>query len=402
MTSIDDDIDFVEHHYDPMSERVQTPYDLYSEMRKRCPVAHSDAHEENGFWIFSRYQDVLRAARDHETYSNAGGITLPAVGLVRPLIPLEYDPPLQTSYRGLLSPLFSPRQTARIEERLRAQTIGLIDAFIDRGSCDLVTEFCERQPTMALWQEPFLGDPIPVGDGDDDWVGAFQSWIHDLTHVPSKTVEAGQQIGGYLMALIEHRRQNPADDIPTLLLSATVEGRPLSEEEVFDYLFMLFAAGVETTAASLGAIFHFLGRNPDIRTRLATEPSLIPTACEELLRFLGPTQATRRTLKRAVDVDGHALREGDSVLLLWGSADRDEDEFDAPDRCILDRFPNRHLAFGAGTHRCLGSNLARLELRLSLEEFLRRIPDYEVTATDDELEWGVGTDRALQHLPITF
>ena len=103
MTTIDDDIDFVEHHYDPMSERVQTPYELYGEMRKRCPVAHSDAHEENGFWIFSRYQDVLRAARDHDTYSNAGGITLPAVGLVRPLIPLEYDPPLQTSYRGLLS-----------------------------------------------------------------------------------------------------------------------------------------------------------------------------------------------------------------------------------------------------------------------------------------------------------
>lgn len=401
MTDVSHDTDFVEHHYDPISPKVQYPYDYYAELRAKCPVAHSDAHEENGFWLLSRYQDVLAAARDHESFSNAGGITLPALGNPRPLIPLEVDPPDQLAYRGLLSPLFSPRQVARIEERLRDQTNMLIDAFVDRGECDLITEFCERQPTMALWQEPFLGDPIPI-EGEDDWVGVFQAWIHDFAHEPTKTLEAGQQISAYLMRLIEHRRENPADDIPTLLVSAEINGRPLSEEEQHDYLMMLFAAGVETTAASLGAIFHFLARNDDVRGRLAAEPDLIPTAAEEFLRLLGPTQATRRTLKSDVELRGVTMSAGDPVVLLWGSADRDEEEFPAADKCVVDRFPNRHLAFGAGTHRCLGSNLARLELKLSLQELLRRIPDFKVPVDDSELEWAVGVDRSLKHLPIVF
>jgi cytochrome P450 len=264
-----------------------------------------------------------------------------------------------------------------------------------------VSRFCERQPTLALWQEPFLGDPLPV-DGTDDWVGAFQSWIHDLVHEPTRTEAAAGVIAGYLLKVMADRLACPREDIPSLLLQATIGDRCLSEDEVFDYLFMIFGAGVETTAAALGSMLHLLGRRPDLRRRLVTEPEILPAAVEELLRFLGPTQATRRTVLRSTEVRGVSMSAGDPVMLLWGAADRDEDEFPDADRCILDRFPNRHLAFGAGVHRCLGSNLARLEVRLSLQEFLRRIPDYEIAVPDDELEWAVGVDRSLRRLPIVF
>ena len=265
---------------------------------------------------------------------------------------------------------------------------------------DLVTELAYRLPVLTIWQRPLLGEPLLDGLGDD-WVATFQSWVHNFKHASGRSAEAGATILAYVERVLDARRADPADDIPSTLLAAEVSGRPLTREEQLGYLFILFTAGVETTAAALGSIFLFLARRPDIRDRLRAEPELLDSAIEEMLRYLGPVQAERRTATRDAEVGGCPVRAGESVLLLWNAASRDEAEFPNGEEFVIDRFPNRHLQFGLGPHRCLGSHLARVTMRAAIEEVLERIPDYRVR-DGAELRFSIGTNRSLRSLPVEF
>lgn len=393
------DLEWLTRRFDPIDQaRLQDPYPLYRELRERCPVAHSDAHM-GGFWVLSRYEDVRRVALDAETFASGPGIAIPPLGNPLPMIPLEVDPPDHEPLRRLVSPAFAPARMRPVEASARSCARQLVDAFAARGECDLVTELAYRLPVLTIWQRPLLGEPLTEGLGD--WVATFQSWVHDFKHSQGRSAEAGATILAYVERVLDARRAEPADDIPSTLLNAEVAGRPLTREEQLGYLFILFTAGVETTAAALGSIFLFLAREPEVRARLAAEPELLDPAIEELLRFLGPVQAERRTATRDVEVGGCPIRAGESVLLLWNSAGRDEAEFADGETFVPDRFPNRHLSFGLGPHRCVGSHLARLTLRAAIQEVLERLPDYRVR-DGAELRFSVGTNRSLVSLPVVF
>lgn len=412
----DVDLDWVKNHFTPTDkERLQDPYPVYAALRNECPITRSDAMQvefpdwapepyrgtvKDGFYVLSRYEDVYAIARDHETFISSAGTLLPNLGIPRPLVPQEVDPPRHLGFRNLVSPVFSPPSVAKLEDDIRAVATRLIDGFIDKGRCDIVSSFTERLPTYAVWREPLLGRPLPFVE-EGDFEETITALVYDLNHNPERGEAASNEIRAYLERILADRAANPANDIPTSLLNAKINGEPISQVEQIDMLFLLFSAGIETTSAALSSWLLYLYRNPDLRSKLAGDLSLIPTAVEEFLRYLGPTQAEKRTVTCPVEIRGQKLEPGDSVMILWGSANRDEAEFEDADKFVVDRFPNRHLAFGAGIHRCIGSNLARLEARVALEELLTRIPDYRVV-DPDSLVWDVGISRGLNRLEIEF
>lgn len=409
-----DDLSWVENHFSPVNKaKLQDPYPAYAALRTRCPIAHSDALDvtfpewapepyagttEEGFWVVSRYADVYRVARDAETFISSAGTLLPDLGIPRPLVPQEIDPPRHLKFRNLVSPVFSPPSVAKLEDTIRQIAVELLDSFIDEERVDIVARFTERLPTYAVWREPLLGRPIPF-KVEGDFEETIAALVYDVNHVPERGEAASIEIRTYLERILADRRENPANDIPTSLVNAEIDGAPIDEIEQIDMLFLLFSAGIETTSSALASWLVHLARNPDLRARLIDEPELMPTAIEEFLRFLGPTQAEKRTVTCPVSIHGEDLDAGDSVMVLWGAANRDEDEFPDAHEFQPDRFPNRHLAFGAGIHRCIGSNLARLEARVALEELLKRFPNYQVPDIDD-LEWEVGISRGLHHLNL--
>lgn len=204
----------------------------------------------------------------------------------------------------------------------------------------------------------------------------------------------------YISVILDDRRKNPGDDIPTQLLTQEVGGRMLSEEEIHDTLFLLFSAGIETSAAALGNMLHFLAHHREARRALVEDPAIIPSAVEELLRHVGPSQCVRRTATTDTEVAGCPVKKGESVVIHWGAANLDEEAFERADEFDPTRSPNPHLAFGKGVHKCQGLHFARLELRVALEEVLAVAPDYEIAVPEEELEWKVGIDRALKSLPV--
>jgi cytochrome P450 len=245
-----------------------------------------------------------------------------------------------------------------------------------------------------------MGRPVESAITEGDWRGKFQQWSHDLHHDDVRSAEASANINAYIDDVLEDRRKNPGDDIPTQLITQEVGGRMLSLDEVHDTLLLMFAAGIETTKSALGNMLHLLAHNPEQRRLLAEDPSLIPTAAEELLRLVGPNQGVKRTTTKDVEIAGCPIPKGDAVLIMWAAANLDPEKFSDPDEFVVDRSPNRHLAFGHGVHKCIGLHFARLELKVALEEILKVAPEFEIAVPEDQLEWKVGIDRTLVHLPV--
>lgn len=399
------DTDFVHRSFDPNdATQLQDPYPIYRELRD-AGVVWSDKHE-GGFAVVSRYRDVYRVARDPETFSSAGGINLPAVGSQRPMLPIEADPPEHHAYRRPLAPVFAPPVVDRIEPELRQLAVEIIDGIAARGKCEFITDFAYLFPMMAVYRSPWMGDFLPgekldpqgVDDIPANFRDAVQAFIHDVGPTSERI---GACIYEYTEKMIAHRSGCPMDDLPSRILGAKFLDRDFTHQEIVDLLFLQFVAGPPTVGAALGGFFWFLAQRPDVCKRLVAEPELMDSAVEELLRFLGPTQAERRTTTREVELGGLTLPPQTPVLVVWAAANRDEAEFPNGEEFVIDRFPNRHLAFGAGVHRCIGSNVARTLIRISIEEWLRRIPDFgiEEGAT---LEWDVGVSRSLKQLPLVW
>jgi len=342
--------------------------------------------------VLSRYDDVIWALRHPEIFSSAMDMQM-ALGTERPMIPQQIDPPLQTRYRKLLDPLFSRKRMRAFEPRVRERAARLIDGFAADGGCEYDGAFAVPLPcsafleVMGLPQEDLdlfleLKDsiirpwtrlaPEERQASTPEGMTRLQETIHRIKH------DAGQQIYRYFEGMLEQRERESSEDLLGFLVQAEKDGEKLARTEQLDICFLLLIAGLDTVTATLGCNMAHLASNPDARRRLVADPSLLEGAIEELLRWETPVTGVPRIVKQEVTVHGVTLQPGEMVSLLLGAANLDDAEFEDPERVDFARGRNRHLAFGGGAHRCLGSHLARMELRVALEEWHRRIPDYHV------------------------
>jgi hypothetical protein len=292
-------------------------------------------------------------------------------------------------------PFFAPARVAAWRPKIEQLTDGLIGEFVDRGSCDAAQEYAQHIPVHVIAE--MLG--VPSSDSDQ-----FRTWVHELLELAAidfeVAVRALTEFQTYLNEQIAARRKSPGDDLISFLLGATLDGRPLNEDEVFGGCLLLLMAGIDTTWSAIGAALWHLADNQENQQRLRQEDELWPSAIEELLRAFAPVTMARE-VTTDVQFQGCPMKAGDPLLLPFPAANRDPEAFDAADEVQLDRPDNRHFAFGVGIHRCLGSNLARLELTVAVERFLARVPTFSL-ADPSAVRWSGGQVRGPRVLPLSF
>lgn len=374
---------------------ADAPHDVYAELLAQCPVSRHKGMFGNDSVVLSRYEDVLWALKHPEVFSSKGVVD---IGGEFPLIPLSVDPPEHAKYRRLLDPEFSPKKMAQLEDEMRKYVNEAIDEFIARGECDFHDDFASPLPStffLALTGLPH--EDLPM----------FLKWRDDTIRPQAPTFEegdrirheAGQAIETYFEAALEEKRRNPDDRLFTRLVNGEVDGRPLTRAEMLGACHLLLLGGLDTVTATLDCMIVYLAKHPERRDALVADPSCIPHAVEELLRHQTPVMMVPRVVAQDHEMGGVEMKAGDSVTLLIGAANADVGEFEDWKDVRFDRETNRHLAFGGGPHRCLGSHLARLELRVALEEFHRRIPRYELVHDDIHFSPGI---RQADRLPLVF
>ena len=383
------------HHFNYLApEFAQAIHPTLARMRERWPVTRSD--ERGGFWVLSRYEDVLAAAQDWETFSSELGVAIPDTQMVSKAIPEHIDPPLHREYKRLISAWFTPAVVAPYEAPTRALVTRLIDGFADAGECDFMADFASPFPGLAFF-ELVLGAPP---DEAQEVAGLAQR-----ASVPTNpdSRECWVALNAWITGFVADRRAAaPRGDVVDAILAAEIEGRPVREDEVMGLILLLILGGLETTAGALGQFLLRFCREPEIPALLRARPELVNPAVEELLRLEDPFLAIGRTVRHDTEVGGCPMKAGEKVLLSWASANRDEAEFPDPDRFDLDRERNRHIAFGAGPHRCAGSNLARLNLRVAVAELTRRLTDLRLLAPEESLPFHTAFNRSPLALPVRF
>ncbi len=387
--------------YDPYAYDIhEDPYPVYAELRAEAPLYRN---ERLGFWALSRHADVLAGFRDLGRFSNRNGVSLdPSSSHPRAHAMMSFlamDPPRHTRMRALVSRGFTPRRIAELEPRVRELACQHIDTFIAAGRCDFIRDFAGKLPMDVISE--MLGVPGADRDRLRAWADTVVHREEGMTDVPPAGMEAAMHILGYFGELVAERRRQPRDDLTAALLSAEIDGDRLEDVEILGFLFLMIIAGNETTTKLLGNALYWLWRNPAERRLVADDPALIPQWVEETLRYDGSSQALARTVVGDVELHGQRMRDGDRVVLLVGSANRDERAFVDPDRYDLRRDTNAMLSFGQGTHFCLGAALARLEARVALEEVWRRFRDYEIDPSGIVRVHSVNV-RGFAALPIHF
>jgi cytochrome P450 len=387
--------EWVTQHFDHLSPALARDFHpTLARARSLCPVARSDAHE-NGFWVLTRYEDVLKVAQDWQTFSSELGITVPSPPMSRKILPVTVDPPLQRVFKRLVNAYFTPAKVGPWEEGTRTIVNHLIDGFIERGECDFMTELARPFPGLAFF-ELALHAPAEDLAQVNDW--ATLASVSDQ----AQSRDAVMKLAGWIAKFIEQRRaEGPRGDVIDAVMNAEIEGRPITREEMIGTIHLLIQGGLETTAGVLGAAMIRFCSDPSIPALLRERPGLIPQAVEELLRLDGSFICIGRTARHDATIDGHKIAAGERVIMYWASANRDATEFDNPDAFIVDREQNRHIAFGAGPHRCVGSNLARMNLRIALEELTRRLVNVKL-APGADIHFHSTFNRAPLSVPITF
>jgi len=365
-----------ELEYDPYSYEIDLdPYPLYRRMRDEAPAYYNPRLD---FWAFTRFQDCHDAFLDWQTYSSAQGTVLELMGdrqFSGSLI-IFMDPPKQTRYRNLVSRAFTPARMRALEPRIRAITVEYLDRLVGLPRFDVVREFTAKLPMDVI--STLLG--IPKQDRDQ-----VRGWSNDLLHrdpgnpMPTQQgIQSMLKLQSYFDEQMAERRRQRKDDMMTVLIEAEVDGEKLDANEIHGFCNLLATAGNETVTKLLASAFYWLNEYPDQRRILAQEPQVIPNAVEEFLRFDPPSQYQGRTLTRDIELHGTTLPKGAKVMLVNGASGRDERRFPDPDRLDVKREIEFHLGFGYGRHVCLGAFLARMEMRVALEEFFRRWREYAV------------------------
>jgi cytochrome P450 len=380
-------------HTDP--QWTADPFPIWQDLRAASPVIHTNRFL--GCYMPTTYEAVKEIAYDTEHFSSRRVI----VRDVRPEIvntapPITSDPPEHKPAKQLLLPPFTPDAMKKLEPRVRAICNELIDEFIADGHCDAAARYTKHIPVRAIAH--MLG--IPEKDGD-----LFIKWIHEILELGIKDdatmMRAVQEMTGYFHGHIEARKKNPTDDLITTMMNARDKaGQPLSDGHVLGSLRLLLIAGIDTTWSAIGASLWHLAKTPADRERLIAEPELMPTAIEELLRAYAPVTMAREVMKDTV-ISGCPVKSGNMVLLSFPAANRDPAVFPDADKVVIDRKENRHVAFGLGIHRCVGSNLARMEMTVAIEEWLKRIPDFRLDPAG-KVSWSEGTVRGPRQLPLLF
>jgi cytochrome P450 len=343
--------------------------------------------------------------KNHQLFSSE---VLMPLGNVRPLIPLNVDPPRHAKYRKILDPLFAPKRMDALEGAMTDQFNGFMDAFIDRGECNFTDEIAELFPSAVFLG--LMGMPL-------DELHTFLELRDGILH-PEKidpnaltdpmagfTVrnDTGQRIYAYFNSALDAREANPTDDILTHFTTAEVDGEKMTREEILDLCFLFLIAGLDTVSDSLTCMFAYLAANPEDRQRIVNDPSIIPSAVEEMLRYESPVVfgVPRVATEEVTLPGGTVLAKGTSVTVSYGAANIDPAEFADGDQVHFDREINRHIAFGAGVHRCLGSHLARRELRVAIAEWHKRIPVYGIKPGHEELQFPPGL-RHVKDLTLSW
>jgi len=352
--------------------------------------------------ILSGRAEIDAAFRDPTTFSS----DMSAVDLKnkRPLIPLQIDPPRHKDYRKILDPIFAPRAVAPLEEPLTQLVEDLLDRFDGRTEIDFAAEFSIPYPSQVFLT--LLGLPLDelprflqMKDGiirPDHAAGV--EWGSDEMHAHQQAT--ADSIYDYFEEILDERESERRDDLLSRFLDTEVDGERLTREEILDVCFLFLIAGLDTVTATLDCMFSFLARNPDHRRQIVADPSVIPAAVEELLRWETPVMGVVRAATADTEISGCPVHAGDQVIVMLGAGNTDDAEFGDGGQVRFDRDPNRHLAFGGGIHRCLGSHLARQELRVALRQWHRRYPDYEV-APGAELAY-TGGIRSIDHFPMVL
>ena len=390
--------------YDIFDKRyIEDPFTIWDQLRGTCPVARTD--KWGGSWMPTTYDDVTAMARDIEHFSSRNvsvgqpistsvqsqtggysGTPLPA--------PIAADPPLHSATRRPLLPSFSPRAVDELEVFTRAWCRELMDTIAGKEFADAAVEYAQQIPAQVI--ATMLAVPTTMRD-------QFTTWVRNILEFggtdPALRQENIQQMFVFFYEQLEDRRKNGfGDDLISTLMQEEYEGAPMPDPLVVGMCGLLLVAGVDTTWSGIGSALWHLATHPEDRERLIREPELIPTAVEEFLRAYSPV-----TMARIVAEDheykGCPMHAGDKVLLSFPAANRDPKVFPDADKVIIDRQHNRHVAFGAGIHRCAGSNLARMEMRVAIEEFLARVPDFGIDATR-ETTWAGGQVRGPRNIPI--
>ncbi len=387
--------------YNPYAyESHEDPYPIYARLRAEAPLYRND---EIGFWALSRHADVLAGFRDAKRLSNRFGVSLepsasrPEAHLVSSFIAM--DPPRHTRMRALVSRAFTPRRIASLEPRIRAIACGLIERFIDAGHCDFIRDFAGKLPMDVISE--MLGVPEPDRDKLRTWADTVVHREEGMFDVPPEGMQAAARILGYFGKMVADRRTHPRDDLTGALLVAEIDGDRLTDADVVAFLFLMIIAGNETTTKLLGNAAYWLTRNPEQRRLVGADPQLIPRWVEETLRYDNSSQALARVAQEDFELYGLTIRTGDRVVLLVGSANRDERVFPNPDRFDILRDTSESLAFGHGTHFCLGAALARLEGRVALEEIQTRIEDFEIDYARLVRVHSINV-RGFASMPMTF
>jgi cytochrome P450 len=386
--------DWCTRHFDHLSDDLaQTMPATMARMRALCPVTHSDAHE--GLWVVSGYEEALSVAQDWQSFSSAHGLSATKSRTLVRNLPVEADPPEQRVFKRLVSPYFTPAAVERWEAATRALVTQLIDDFIEDGACEFMDAFARPLPSRA-----FFEFAISAPAADLDKVAELASASSNPT-VPNAR-ESWLGLYAWIKTFLEERRgQAPRGDVVDAIASARIDGRPITEDEAIGAVQLLILGGLETTAGALGLILLRFCREPGIAARLRARPELIPDAIQELLRLEPSFVSVGRTAVRDTELGGQPVKAGDKVLIHWASANRDGAEFADPDEFDLGRERNRHLSFGVGPHRCLGSNLARMNMRVALEELLRRLDGIRL-ADGADIRYHAGLTRSPLRVPITF
>ncbi len=355
----------------------EDPYPTYARLRSDAPVYRND---EFDFWALSRHEDVLGAFRNVDAYSNANGVSLDpsAYGpdAHRVMSFLAMDPPRHTRMRSLIGKGFTSRKVAELEDRIREITVEHLEPALERGSFDLIADFAGRLPMDVISE--LIG--VPKADRAElrrlaDLVVHREEGLFD---VPEAGMAAAMELIAYYVDMVDGRRARRSDDLTSELMDAEIDGDKLTDEEIIAFLFLMVVAGNETTTKLLGNAIYWGWRNPGERAKPFADPSRIPDWVEETLRFDGSSQMVLRVTRAPVEVRGTTIPEGERVLLLIGSANRDEDVFDRADAFDLERDAAKMVSFGNGRHFCMGAPLARLEGRVALEELLLRVADYDI------------------------
>lgn len=380
-------------HTDPVW--TENPFPIWEELRAASPVVHTDRFL--GCYLPTTYEAVKQIAYDTEHFSSRRVI----VRDVRPEItarapPITSDPPEHKPAKQLLLPPFTPDAMKKLEPRVCAICNELIDEFINDGRCDAAASYTKHIPVRAIGH--MLG--IPEKDGD-----LFIKWIHEILELGIKDesilMRAVQEMTMYFAGHLEDRKKHPSDDLISALMRAKgPNGQPLSDEHVLGSLRLLLIAGIDTTWSAIGSSLWHLAKTPADRERLLAEPKLMPSAIEEFLRAYSPVTMAREVMKETT-VSGCPIKPGNMVLLSFPAANRDPAMFPDAEKVVIDRKENRHAAFGLGIHRCVGSNLARMEMMVAIEEWLKRIPDFRLDPAGT-VTWSEGTVRGPRQLPFLF